>query len=316
MKRGSWGLSSGLLFGSLLATALVDAPATEAAPTTFSNPTAITMPNGGAPAPANPYSTVIDVTGLRGTVADANVTLNSFSHACLSDADVLLTGPGGRVSLLLSDAGGYCDPPAVGATITLDDEAASTYPCDATPSGTFKPTNDPTTAGHCPPNTLDAFPPPAPSGPYPLTLTSFDGISPNGAWSLFVLDESGGSAGSIAGGWSLELDLTPPSNAFAIGAIARNKKRGTATVTVDVPNPGELTGSGQGVTAAGAAVTSKAVGAGQAQLLIRANGKKKRKLNKRGKVKLSLAVTYTPTGGSPATQPLTLKLKKTLKKKR
>jgi hypothetical protein len=311
MKRESWGLTRGLLLGSLLATALVAAPGSEGAPTTFSNPTAITMPNAGAAAPANPYPSVINVAALPGTVADANVTLKSFSHECLSDADILLTGPGGRRSLLLSDAGGYCTPPAVGVTITLDDEATTTYPCDATPSGTFKPTNDPTTAGHCTP-TPDAFPPPAPSGPYPLALSSFDGISPNGAWSLFVFDEAGGSPGSITGGWSLELDLTPPSNTFTLGAITRNKKRGTATVTVDVPNPGELTGSGKGVTATGAAVTSKAVDAGQAQLLIKAKGKKKRKLNETGKVKLRVAVTYTPTGGDPSTQSLKLQLKKKL----
>src|SRR5688572_16883861 len=132
---------------------------------TFSNPTPITMPNAGAPAPANPYPTVIDVAGLSGTVTDVNVTIKSFSHACLSDADLLLTGPGGARSLLLSDAGGYCEPDAVGVTITLDDEAATTYPCNATPSGTFKPTNDPTTNGSCAPN-ADAFPPPAPPGPY------------------------------------------------------------------------------------------------------------------------------------------------------
>ena len=180
------------------------APGARAA--TFSNPTAITFPNAGAAAPASPYPSVINVAGLPGAVADANVTLQNFSHVCMSDADILLTGPGGRRGLLLSDAGGYCDPPAVGITITLDDEATTTYPCNAGPSGTFKPTNDPTTGAACAP-TPDAFPPPAPSGPYPVALTDFDGTSPNGAWSLFVFDESGGSAGVIAGGWSLELQV-------------------------------------------------------------------------------------------------------------
>src|SRR5687768_2524132 len=74
--------------------ALLVAPAGAGA-STFSNPTPITMPNAGAPAPASPYQTVIDVDGLTGTVTDANVTIRSFSHACLSDADLLLTGPGG-----------------------------------------------------------------------------------------------------------------------------------------------------------------------------------------------------------------------------
>jgi hypothetical protein len=105
-----------------------------------------------------------------------------------------------------------------------------------------------------------------------------------------------------------------PSNAFTLGAITRNKKKGTATITVNVPNPGELTGSGNGVKAssAGRAVISKSVGAGQAQLLIKAKGNKKRKLNETGKVKLSVAITYTPTGGDPSTQSVKVKLKKRL----
>ena len=105
-----------------------------------------------------------------------------------------------------------------------------------------------------------------------------------------------------------------PSNAVTLGAITRNKKKGTATLPVNVPNPGELTGSGNGVKAssAGRAVISKSVGAGQAQLLIKAKGKKKKQLNQKGKVKLSVAVTYTPTGGDPSTQSVKVKLKKNL----
>jgi hypothetical protein len=104
-----------------------------------------------------------------------------------------------------------------------------------------------------------------------------------------------------------------PSNTFGLGAVERNKKKGTATLTINVPNPGELTGSGKGVSAAraAAAVISKAVNPGQAQLLLKAKGKKKRKLTETGKVKLNVAITYTPTGGEPATQSLKVKLKKT-----
>jgi hypothetical protein len=108
--------------------------------------------------------------------------------------------------------------------------------------------------------------------------------------------------------------FVPPSNSFTLGRITRNKKKGTATITVNVPNPGELTGSGKGVKAASAsrAVMSKSVAAGQAKLLIKATGKKKRKLNETGKVKLNVAITYTPTGGSPNTQSVKVKLKKRL----
>jgi hypothetical protein len=108
-----------------------------------------------------------------------------------------------------------------------------------------------------------------------------------------------------------ELD---PSNAFTLGGVDRNKKKGTATLTVTVPNPGELTGSGQGVKVAstGGAVISKSVAAGPAQLLIKAKGKKKRKLNETGKVKVNPTITYTPTGGNPSIQSTKVKLKKKL----
>ena len=105
-----------------------------------------------------------------------------------------------------------------------------------------------------------------------------------------------------------------PTNAFSVGDVTRDKKKGSATVTADLPYPGELTGSGSGASVARApeAGTSKSVGAGQAQLVIKAKGKKKRKLNATGKVTLNVAITYTPTGGDPSTQSVKVKLKKKL----
>jgi hypothetical protein len=102
-----------------------------------------------------------------------------------------------------------------------------------------------------------------------------------------------------------------PSNAFTLGKVKRNEKKGTATLTATVPNPGELTGSGKGVKVASAAVISKTVSApGEVKLKIRAKGKKKATLNETGKVKVKPKITYTPTGGDPATQSRKLKLKK------
>ena len=104
-----------------------------------------------------------------------------------------------------------------------------------------------------------------------------------------------------------------PTNTFTIGAVTRNKKKGTATLAFDLPNPGDLAGAGQGAQVASAgAVTSKAVPAGTATLVVKAKGKKRRKLNEKGKVKLNLAVTYPPTGGDPSTQSVKVKLKKRL----
>ena len=103
-----------------------------------------------------------------------------------------------------------------------------------------------------------------------------------------------------------------PTNTFALGAVTRNKKKGTATINLTLPNPGELTGSGKGakVASAAGAVISKSVGAGPAQLLVKPKGSKRKKLNKAGKVKLNVAITYTPTSGAAHTQSTGVKLKK------
>jgi hypothetical protein len=103
-----------------------------------------------------------------------------------------------------------------------------------------------------------------------------------------------------------------PTNIVTVGATALNKKKGTATLNLTLPNPGELTASGSGVSAssAGHAVISKAVTPGAAQLLVKATGKKKKTLTQTGKVKLSVSITFTPTNGDPATQSVSVKLKK------
>jgi hypothetical protein len=99
-----------------------------------------------------------------------------------------------------------------------------------------------------------------------------------------------------------------PTNAFTLGAVTRNKKKGTATVAVTVPNPGALSVSGNGVKPAAITVGS----AGTASVGIRASGKKKRKLKETGKVKVTPKITYTPSGGSATSSSLTVKLKKKL----
>jgi len=102
--------------------------------------------------------------------------------------------------------------------------------------------------------------------------------------------------------------VVSPSNLFTLGKVNRNKKKGTATLTVSVPNPGQLALAGSGVKARNAV----AAGAGDVQVKIKATGKKKRKLNETGKVKVMPNVTFTPAGGDPKQQSLTLKLKKLL----
>jgi Ca2+-binding RTX toxin-like protein len=175
---------------------------------TFTNATPISIPAGApdiAKGPANPYPSSISVAGVPGNVADVNVTLNGLTHTCLSDTRFLLVGPGGQNSILLSTAGGYCDDPVVNAVITLDDEAATSYPCNVSPSGTFKPTAEPITpSGDCEPAEDNEFPGPAPAAPYPVSLSSFDEHPANGNWSLFVFDQFNGDSGTLSN-WSLDV---------------------------------------------------------------------------------------------------------------
>ena len=103
-----------------------------------------------------------------------------------------------------------------------------------------------------------------------------------------------------------------PSNAFTLGKLKRNKKKGTATLTVLLPLPsaGTLTLSGKGLKTQTAAI------AGQAEVKLKvalATSKLKKALRKKGKRKVGINVTYAPTGNSAATQSRKAKL---VKKKR
>jgi Ca2+-binding RTX toxin-like protein len=195
-----------LLASALLVPLAIAVPQAGAA--TFANTAPIVIP-AGAPdtteGPANPYPSAISVTGIPANVADVDVTLNGLSHTCMSDLRVLLVGPGGQNSILLDTAGGYCNDPVENAVITLDDEAPTTYPCNTSPSGTFKPTSAPVTpGGDCVQDNIP-FAPPAPGGPYPVALSTLEGAPASGTWSLFVFDQYGGDSGVLSGGWSLDL---------------------------------------------------------------------------------------------------------------
>jgi hypothetical protein len=101
--------------------------------------------------------------------------------------------------------------------------------------------------------------------------------------------------------------VVQPTNSFELGAVTRNKKKGTATVTVTVSNPGRLIASGKGVKGGAG---KNAAAAGVVKLPIKAKGKKGRTLRRAGKVKLKVTVTYTPTGGDALKKPLKVKLKR------
>jgi subtilisin-like proprotein convertase family protein len=57
-----------------------------------------------------------------------------------------------------------------------------------------------------------SFPSPAPPGPYGTSLAGFNGTNPNGAWSLYVVDNFEVDTGSIAGGWNLDVAAPPAAH--------------------------------------------------------------------------------------------------------
>lgn len=217
--------------------------ATPAGADTFSNTAPITIldPDCTDPDAALPYPSTITVSGLTGTISDVDVTLNGVTHPFQGDLDVLLVGPTGANLIVLSDAG---TGPLTNADITFDDAAASPPPQNtAWAAGTYEPVDYTEISG------TDPFPPPAPAPSADTTLAAaFDGTSPNGTWSLYVVDDACPEAGSITGGWTLDITT--------VGAAA------TTTTVTSGPNPsrtGEMVVFTATVESGGSPVTTGTV---------------------------------------------------------
>lgn len=179
----------------LLATTVAAASAVASATSTAQAATATFANNAGMAlvdaAVAAPYPSTINVSGVTGTVTDVRVRLENVSHGFPGDIDLLLVGPTGQSVVLLSDQGGTTD--LVDVDLAFADGGAA-VPA-AVVSGTYVPTNS--GAG-------DPFPAPAPAGPHGTTLDGFDGLNPNGTWSLYAVDDAGADVGDIEG-WSLRI---------------------------------------------------------------------------------------------------------------
>ncbi|HUR77271.1 MAG TPA: Ig-like domain repeat protein [Acidimicrobiales bacterium] len=216
---------------------VVVAPAAHAA--AFSNAATITLPdpNCADPDAATPYPSNVVVSGMTGTVADVNLTLNGVSHTYQEDIDALVVGPTGQNLVFMSDAGNGLAA-ASNVTVTLDDEAASILPQTQwggpNSSVTYRPQD------YDPGGAVDTFPAPAPGPSTATALAAFDGTNPNGTWSLYLVDDACDAGGSIGGGWTLN--------------ITTSAGAGTTTVVGSAPNPST---TGQSVTLT-ATVTSSA----------------------------------------------------------
>lgn len=187
--------------------------------TSFTNSTAIVIPDSGG---AAPYPASINVSGLTGVVASATVRLNGLTHGFPDDLDILLVSPAGQKILLMSDAGGGHS--ISGVTLNFADGNADLPDVLTITSGNFKPTNY--EAG------IDSLPAPAPSGTPGTAFSMFNGSNPNGEWALYIADDSTGDAGSISGGWTLTLNTISVINPLADVSITMS-----AATDGGAPNP-------------------------------------------------------------------------------
>lgn len=219
---------------------------------TFSNTNRITINDD---APANPYPSTVDVASMGGTITGVTVTLANFTHDWPSDVDVLLVGPAGERVTLMSDAG--TNQAVANVTMSFSDTATNTLPLlSKLLARTYLPAN------YAAPglNTSDRFPAPAPqpipvTDPFPYTNTSlsvFNDTSPNGTWSLYVMDDTSGKIGSI-GGWSLNIqtsDPVSPASGVSIADIAVTASVPSASVVVGANSATTLTVTNRGPAAA------------------------------------------------------------------
>src|SRR6185295_11833577 len=167
---------------------------------------------------ATPYPSSIVVSGFTTAVYKVTATLSNLNHTYPDDMDILLVGPTGRATFLMSDAGVNFN--AGNVTLTFDDDAATAVPNSAQlVSGTFRPAN------YEIPNEI--MPPPAPPPPYVATLSVFKNTNPNGIWSLYVYDDNPEDGGSIDNGWSLSITTIDPISDLAVTQKA-------------APNPGAI----------------------------------------------------------------------------
>jgi subtilisin-like proprotein convertase family protein len=141
------------------------------------------------------------ISGLTGTISDVNVTLN-LTGGFNGDLYAYLTH-GSGFAILLNRVGrttgnpfGYSD---AGMNVTLDDAAGTDIHLYGTLAAPF--VYQPDARAVSPFTVLD-------TDARTAFLSSFNGMDPNGTWTLFIADLSAGGVTTLSD-WGLELTLVP-----------------------------------------------------------------------------------------------------------
>lgn len=160
---------------------------------------------GGTPAQATPYPSVRNVTGVTGVVTKVTVSINNLSHPVPDDILMLLRGPDGTTCLLMANCGGTNVVSNI--DLVFDDTGAALPNSTVIASGTYAPTQYAPYAD---------LPVPGPTSPYGTTLAVFNGINPNGSWSLWVADDASGDVGTIAD-WDITITTADGNAVYVLG---------------------------------------------------------------------------------------------------
>jgi uncharacterized delta-60 repeat protein/uncharacterized repeat protein (TIGR01451 family) len=238
--------------------------------TTFANSAAIIISNSStvfptSPAAANPYPSIINVSGLNGNIGKITATFSNLNHSSPSDIQAVLVTPAESASpsqniLLMADVGG--GTVVSNLTITFDDAAANFLSVSQLPSNksvTNKPTGYVTIINNNVSTTtfignqwayLPFMPSPVLLPPYATNLFVVDATPANGIWSLYVADTGAPDTGVISNGWALNISAgnVVPANADLQLAVTIPPTPVTVsnvlTYTIAVTNYGPAVASG------------------------------------------------------------------------
>jgi subtilisin-like proprotein convertase family protein len=268
----------GFLTSTGTVTQTVDTPTTTPAEGSWCNTGSISVSNVAGP--ATPYPSRITVSGAGTFATLVTVQLGSVSHTTPFDFDVLLVGPAGQNLVLMSDVGGNI--PAINTTLTFADAAGGAIPAGGPlTTGTFRPSDDDTQSADAP------FPAPAPAASAVTELEVFNGTDPNGVWRLFVVDDAGADAGSIGGGWCLNVETAAPTvtaltssdttstfgQAVTFTATVTSGANPVTTGTVDLADGATTLATGLDLNSAGQATfTTSSLGVGSHTITATYNG--------------------------------------------